>query len=614
MRFRNFNFTKTLANMKEMWPAAGLALAALFVCLCPQIANAQAARIKGYSVQVAALSSQKSADELVKGLGVRGINAYWVKGGSLGPSMAASVHRVRIGNFQTIASANTYAEKLIGTGLLEAYAITAYESPAKDGSISNGKAYSSAQKNQGRPFNAEAIDMIAAIGARGWLLLSSKSIDLTLRQGRQGTQALSPLSRELSKLAAFVSSRGWGMNNNIAKLLEPATPANIASLASTRNWSIPTARGSGAVAINAAPSTVALTPPPAPAVAVNAAPSTVALTPPPRPEVTVNTSATSPAVASSVSFNAGSREIGGRPLGPAISTGVRPTGSKLNTAPPKLQGSLELRDGRMWLTLRNNDSDRSFMGLARVSLRDDKSEQDVTPMMVTLGPDKEESFPVDEAKFKDGSWTLMVFDQNGAARLIRGSSFPAPPKPGEAVAASKSPSSPGAPSAPSPTNQIDADQGPPSYVTGVYDATWARPQAPPEGQEAAQQNAPAPAPDPATTQNTAGAAAPNAGPPTPPPGPGDVTVVPRQIAVTPENVTIEFEISAQGPLNYIIVSLRAGDYQDVRQALLSTPQGRVPFLVPSEHTGGGFIYEIKDEAQRVLASGSGDFRQIAKGN
>ena len=90
MRFRNFNFTKILAEMKEMWPTVYLTLAALFVCSCPQIANAQAARIKGYSVQVAALSSQRSADELVKGLGVRGINAYWVKSGSLGAGVAAS--------------------------------------------------------------------------------------------------------------------------------------------------------------------------------------------------------------------------------------------------------------------------------------------------------------------------------------------------------------------------------------------------------------------------------------------------------------------------------------------------------------------------------------------
>ncbi len=452
MRFRNFNVTKILAVMKEMSPTICLTLAALFACLCPQIANAQAARIKGYSVQVAALSSQQSADELVKGLGARGINAYWVKGGSLGSGVAASVHRVRIGNFQTIASAHTYAEKLLGSGLLEAYAITAYAPPAKGSFISNGKVHSFAQKYQGRQFNGEVIDMVAAIGTRGWLLLSSKSIDLTLRQSRQGTQASSALSRELSKLATYVGSRGWGMNNNIAKLLTPTAPANIASLASSRNWTIPNARAS--TVVNASLATVALTPPPG--------------------AVAVNTPARSPVAASSVAFNASAPEIGRGPLSPAITTGVRPGGSKLNIKPPRLQGSIEMRDGRMWMTLRNIDSDRSFTGLARVSLSDDKNQQDVTPMPITLAPDKEESFPVDEAKFKDGAWTLMVFDQNGAARLIRGASFPAPPKPGEVPGAPKSPNSP------TPVEQDPATQGPPSYVTGVYDATWARPQAPPE--------------------------------------------------------------------------------------------------------------------------------------
>src|SRR5262249_26841710 len=64
MRFRNFNF----AEMKGMSPCVCLAIAALIVCLYPLMANAQARQIKSYAVQIAALSSQQSADELVKGL------------------------------------------------------------------------------------------------------------------------------------------------------------------------------------------------------------------------------------------------------------------------------------------------------------------------------------------------------------------------------------------------------------------------------------------------------------------------------------------------------------------------------------------------------------------
>lgn len=269
-----------------------------------------------------------------------------------------------------------------------------------------------------------------------------------------------------------------------------------------------------------------------------------------------------------------------------------------------------MRDGRMWMTLRNIDSDRSFSGLARVTLTDDNNQQDVSPVQITLAPDKEESFPVDEAKLKDGSWMLMVYDQNGAARLIRGASFPGPPKTDQASGA---PNSPGAANSPNPVNQNTVSQLPPSYVTGVYDATWAQPQAPPQEQDVASQNAPvpapalAPAPESANGQNAAASTS-------TPSGPGQVSVTPRQIAVTPENVTVELEITAEGPLNYIMVTFRASDFQDVRQALMSTNQGRVPFLIPAEHARGTFLYEIKDEAQRVLASGRGDFRQMARGN
>src|SRR5215831_13468628 len=104
MRFRYFDFIKILAGGESaMSPRICMALVALFVCLCPLTADAQARRINGYAVQVAALSSQKSADELAQGLRLRGINAYWVGGMSYGAGRSA-LHRVRIGNFPTIAS------------------------------------------------------------------------------------------------------------------------------------------------------------------------------------------------------------------------------------------------------------------------------------------------------------------------------------------------------------------------------------------------------------------------------------------------------------------------------------------------------------------------------
>jgi hypothetical protein len=464
---------------------------------------------------------------------------------------------VRIGNFPTIEGAYTYAEQLLGSGLLDAYAIAAYEPPSKDSSsptASAAKVQSFAQKYQGRQFSGEAIDMIASIGTRGWLLLSSKSMMLTAQQGN------SQLSRELAKLAASVGSRGWSLQNNLSKLLgAPATPGNPSAAS------------------------------------------------PPQIDLASNQSlapslAPSSQRASASSVNTVGPVISKNSVAPAASTAgaTRAASSKIYTSPPRLQGSIEMRDGRMWMKLRNTDSDRSFSGMARVTLSDDKNQQDVTPMQFTLPPDMEESFPVDEATMKNGNWILMVYDENGAARLVRGASI-APP-------------APAVQSTPAANDQNVASQGPPAYVTGVYDATWGAPQpASPNPGAGPQAGSVGAVPESAAVNSQNGNVAPVA-PPEIDVAPGQVAVTPRQIAVTTENVTLEFEIAASSPLNYIVVTLRAGDFQDVRQALMTTPQGRVPFLVPANHATAGFYYEVKDEAQRVLASGSGDFRRIARGN
>src|SRR5262245_22389196 len=142
MCFRNFNFMSLLTESKKlMSPRICLTILALFVCFSPRIANAQTHQIKGYAVQVAAVSSRQSADELVRGLSTRGLNAYWVRGATYGlASKSYQVHRVRVGNFPTIEGAYTYAEQLLGSGLLDAYAIAAYEPPAKDNSSPTGSA------------------------------------------------------------------------------------------------------------------------------------------------------------------------------------------------------------------------------------------------------------------------------------------------------------------------------------------------------------------------------------------------------------------------------------------------------------------------------------------
>src|SRR5262245_5769966 len=459
MRFGYFYSKEFFTErVKATSPRICMTLAALFVCLCPLTANAQARRINGYAVQVAALSSQKSADELAQGLRLQGMNAYWVGGMSFGASRSA-LHRVRIGNFPTIASASAYAERLLGAGLLASYAIAAYEPPVKPVKVDSGpswKIHNLSQKFPGRRLGPDLIDVVAAIGSRGWLLLSSESINLTARAGN------SALSREPAPLAAIVSSRGWGMNNDAAKVLGAAAPVNIVSLPS------------GIIA------------------------DTPATSPPPS--------------ASSSSFSAAAPEIGRREIitttSPSVavgSPGIRSRGGNSSTS---LQGSIEMRGGRMFMTLRNVDPERVFSGVARVSLTDDQRQQDVTPINVTLLPDKEMTFPLDEATLTDGGWILMVYDLNGAARLIRGVT-PAPPKaPGQA---------PGATNSAEAVATNPGPEVPPGYVTGVYDTTnWVQPQVPPqiqnvEGQDVAVTTAPSSQDSAPGTQYSA-AGSPNAMP------------------------------------------------------------------------------------------------------
>jgi hypothetical protein len=351
------------------------------------------------------------------------------------------------------------------------------------------------------------------------------------------------------------------LNNNVAKFLDASAPVNIVSLPSDILTSGALTNGVGAP----------------------------------------------PAITTAGSFNAAGPEIGRGALAPT-STSMRIGSSNPRgyNPPLRLQGSIEMRGGKMWMTLRNADTDRVFSGVARISLSDDQKQEDVTPINVTLLPDKETAFPLDDATLTNGAWVLMVYDQNGAARLIRGASFAPPKKPAQAPDSSDS------------TEPVPAPEAPPAYVTGVYDATnWTQPQVSPQAES---QTTVTSAQDGASlveggSSLIEGAAA----TPDPQPeasqaanDPGLVTASLRQIATTSENVTLELEISAQNALKNITVTLRAGDFQDVRQAFIPTSQGRVPFLVPAKFAAAGIYYEIKDETQRVLSSGNGSVRNPSK--
>jgi len=262
---------------------------------------------------------------------------------------------------------------------------------------------------------------------------------------------------------------------------------------------------------------------------------------------------------------------------------------------PRLQATAKIIDGQLVMKLRNLDLERGFAGTANITLSDDRNSNEITPMQFNLPPDTEMDLPINQPVSQVENWMLMVFDDGGALQLMRGAT----------VGQSKPQVQPQVQNA----QVADAELNPPQYVTGVYDTTNVAPQPQSQGLVPIGELEGAPAEVSSGTGQTG--APPNSisnGD-----APSQLTVTPRQIAATTENVTLEFDIASPNPLQYISVTVAAGDYRDTRQALMSTTRGRVPFLIPALYATATFIYEIKDESGRVLAGGVGDFRQLAGG-
>jgi hypothetical protein len=211
--------------------------------------------------------------------------------------------------------------------------------------------------------------------------------------------------------------------------------------------------------------------------------------------------------------------------------------------PPLLRGVIESNNGQLQLRLQNLDARQSFKGVARVTLGEGQQQSEAAPVQVALQPNEERIFFLTPTQIRSGSYTMMVYDAEGAVRLIRGASL-----------------GPGSGSAP---RVLHAPEEPAVAAAG-------------------------------------------------PPAENDITVVPRQIGATPENVTIEFEITSQRPLGYVSLLLHAANLTDVRRAVLTTTNGRIPFLVPVRGTETTFSYELRDDSDRVLVSGEDDLRRLAQ--
>jgi len=551
------------------------------ICFTPKAALSQS---RDYTVEVAVLRSGECATQMTRSLASRGLDAYMVKSGD---SDSDTFYRIRIGKFQSLDVARTYSEALLDSGLLESCSITFFETlpnqtikstTAKDGSLNLLNAAMSVScplivpGNSGNLAPGSTEKLINSIGKKKWLLDGSLDFiysvpgDTSIPTPPTAPTTLpeKPSTKGNTDgvvlLIRSISGNRWKMDKNITQLL-----SSLSSSKSSNDRSAASGLAPGSMESTISSSLSSFQ-------AVSNSIQTVI-----KPNMN-NALAVAPPL---TIVNAGINPI------PEIRRpgGANPVRGASNIAPPKLQGVVEMIDGRLIMRVRNLDQQKSFSGLARVTLSDDKQLSEVPPRTLALQPNEEVAIPVDETRMSSGEWMLMVYDERQAVRLIRSAPF------GQRPVTNTPP-----PVAVTPA-EIDNDNGewrlteapeprtapgqPPS-VTGTFDATG--------------------------KANQGAEKTPNAKPPLD----GQITVTPRQLGVSAEAITIELEIGSPQPLNYVKVSMKSGKYQDERFAVLSTNNGRVPFLVPINAATEEFSYEIKDEKNNILATGSGFFTNFPK--
>lgn len=513
---------------------------------------------KDYAVEVAALASRDCADELVKGLVSRGLDAYWLKTnqGKLG-----EYYRVRVGKFPDLDLARNFADSLLDSGLLDTCSITVYEAPLYSLMMKDGRGQNTlpllGQRN-------------TPIGSYCPLNLAEKdsnkpeAIISSLANGPNGVAPRSPLS---------------GSDEAMKKAIDAVIASTQASMSSIRpkvnlaiNLTTLDAGINKAVTRQAIERELA---------ARN--PKTAA------PEIRLNRPASSaPRVEKSSFAGTGSAGLG---------------------SGPRLRGFIEMNNGRMLLKLRNLDSERGFSGLARITLSDDNDfNNDAAPLPVDLQPDEEKVLPINETKKPYGDLMLMVYDQRKTVQLIR--SIPYGERPKAAIAANRSESNPAqfpqssdGDSPPASDAEawkikdagagaaVDVPGGFPN-VTGSFDATRL--------------------PDPATGA-LPGAPSDNNSNPAQTSGSDNpqqqvpISISPRQISSNSDSVTMEVGLAGSQPIGYVKVSIKAGGFTDEKVAVFPYANASVPFLIPAKDAKGQYTYEVRNEAGTVIGTGVQNF-------
>jgi hypothetical protein len=239
-----------------------------------------------------------------------------------------------------------------------------------------------------------------------------------------------------------------------------------------------------------------------------------------------------------------------------------------------LQGAVEVKDGTLFVTLQNRNQRYSFRGQAHLSFSEGERNRNHPTIQLELAPGQEQVFEIAPGVSQQGNYLLMVYDDQGARHLLQHGALAKRAGKQDLVAKTTSPS-PG--------------DVPPVPVSGEGSAT--------AGSDSGGN------PVEAGEEQTG---------PRKPVSPEDVKVNVQRIAATPESVAVELEILATQPLGMISVSIRTESLNDVKEAMMTTRQGRMPFLVPASDTGGALSWELRDEHGRVLSAGSKPFSEIGR--
>ena len=261
-------------------------------------------------------------------------------------------------------------------------------------------------------------------------------------------------------------------------------------------------------------------------------------------------------------------------------------------------------NGQMVLKLRNLDQQRSFSGLARVTLTDDSDNNynDIPPLPLDLKPEEETAVPINDVKQPYGDLMLMVYDQRQTVQMIR--SIPYGERPKAAIAENRSETNDGAAAQgrepdewkvtdnggdKSPSVEVPGS-GQPGLpnVTGTFDATQL---SDPSAGAAGDNNS---APQNANGDNSQ----------------GGIAVSPRQVSANSDSVMMEVGLNGQQPIGYVKVSIRAGNFQDEKIAVFPTTNASVPFLIPAKDAKGQYTYEVRNDAGKVIGTGVQNFGAI----